>query len=69
MQDDKLTGFVDLGSGGVGDRHYDVFWGIWTLEYNLKTDIYKDAFLDAYGRQDFAPDRLELCRLLAGFTE
>lgn len=69
LRDFRLSGFVDLGTGGVGDRHYDLFWGIWTLEYNLKTDRYKDFFLDAYGRQDLDPERLELCRLLAGFTE
>jgi kanamycin kinase len=54
---------------GVGDRHYDLFWGIWTLNYNLKTDKYKDIFLDAYGRSLIDFDRLELCRLLAGLTE
>ncbi len=69
MRDFKLTGFVDWGTGGVGDRHYDLFWGIWTLAYNLKTDIYRDVFLDAYGRQEIDADRLELCRFLAGFTE
>lgn len=68
MQDFKLQGFVDLGTGGVGDRHYDLFWGIWTLNYNLKTDKYRDVFLDAYGRQEFDAERLELSRLLAGFT-
>ena len=69
LQDWKLKGFVDIGTGGLGDRHYDLFWGIWTLEFNLKTDKYREAFLDAYGRADIDPDRLELCRLLAGFTE
>lgn len=69
MRGFKLTGFVDFGAGGVGDRHYDLYWGIWTLAYNLKTDIYRDVFLDAYGRQEIDPNRLELCRLLAGFTE
>lgn len=69
MRDFRLSGFVDLGTGGVGDRHYDLFWGIWTLEFNLGTDRYQDIFLDAYGRGDIDPERLELCRLLAGFTE
>lgn len=36
----------------IGDRHYDISWGIWTLHYNLKTDNYSDLFLDAYGRKD-----------------
>jgi len=69
LRDFRLSGFVDLGTGGVGDRHYDLFWGIWTLAYNLKTDRYKDVFLDAYGRQELDPERLELSRLLAGFTQ
>ena len=46
----KFSGFIDLDSGGVGDRHIDLFWGIWSLEFNLKTDRYRDRFLDAYGR-------------------
>jgi kanamycin kinase len=69
MQNFRLSGFVDLGTGGVGDRHYDLFWGIWTLQYNLKTDKYRTIFLDAYGRQQIDPLRLRLCHLLAGFTE
>jgi len=68
LRDFTLSGFVDLGTGGVGDRHYDLFWGIWTLRYNLGTDAHRSIFLDAYGRQDLDPHRLELCRLLAGFT-
>lgn len=46
----SFSSFIDLGNGGVGDRHVDIFWGAWTLFYNLKTDKYRDRFLDAYGR-------------------
>lgn len=46
----KLSGFIDVGGGGVGDRHIDLFWGVWTLMFNLKTDRYSGRFLDAYGR-------------------
>ncbi len=46
----KLSGFIDVGCGGVGDRHIDVFWGLWTLWFNLKTHKYHERFLDAYGR-------------------
>lgn len=56
----SFSGFLDLGGGGVGDRHIDLFWGIWTLQYNLKTDIYTDRFLDAYGRELVEPERLRL---------
>lgn len=52
MDNFLFKGFIDLGYGGVGDRHYDISWGIWTLHYNLKTDNYSDLFLDAYGRKD-----------------
>ena len=50
LEDWKLSKFIDLGNGGVSDRHIDLFWGAWTLYFNLKTDIYRDRFLDAYGR-------------------
>ena len=50
LNDWKLSGFVDVGFGGVGDRHIDLFWGVWTLCFNLKTDRYCGRFLDAYGR-------------------
>lgn len=46
----RLSGFIDVGSGGVGDRHIDLFWGTWTLWFNLHTNEYYDRFLDAYGR-------------------
>lgn len=50
LNNGKLSGFIDVGSGGVGDRHIDIFWGAWSLWYNLKTDKYCGRFLDAYGR-------------------
>ena len=46
----QFSGFIDVGNGGMGDRHIDLFWGAWTLRYNLKTDHYRDRFFDAYGR-------------------
>ena len=46
----RLSGFIDVGNGGVGDRHIDLFWGTWTLWFNLHTNEYYDRFLDAYGR-------------------
>ena len=47
----KFSGFVDLDTGGVGDRHVDLFWGMWSLQFNLKTDAYEKRFLDVYGRE------------------
>lgn len=65
MQDHlKFTGFIDVGNGGVGDRHVDLFWGAWTLGFNLKTDRYAPRFLDAYGRDWVDTDKL---RVVAAF--
>ena len=56
LQDWRFSGFIDLDAGGVGDRHVDLFWGMWSLFFNLRTDRYRDRFLDAYGRQDICTD-------------
>jgi len=56
----KFTGFIDLGNGGVGDRHIDLFWGAWTLWFNLKTNKYRDRFFDAYGRDRVDTDMIRL---------
>lgn len=47
----SFSGFIDLDSGGVGDRHVDIFWAVWTLVFNLKTNRFYHRFLDAYGRE------------------
>lgn len=52
LNDGRLSGFIDVGCGGIGDRHIDIFWGLWSLWYNLKTDKYCGRFLDAYGRDN-----------------
>ena len=56
----EFSAFIDVGNGGIGDRHIDLFWGSWTLWYNLKTDKYKDRFLDAYGRDAIIKDKLRV---------
>ena len=58
LDDWRLSGFIDLGNGGVGDRHVDLFWGAWSLGFNLGTDEYRERFFDAYGR-----DKIELHKL------
>lgn len=56
----KLSGFIDVGCGGVGDRHIDIFWGTWTLLFNLKTNKYRDRFLDVYGRDKADEEKLKI---------
>lgn len=58
LDDWRFSGFIDLGSAGLGDRHVDIHWALWSLAYNLKTDRYTGRFLDAYGRELVELDRL-----------
>jgi kanamycin kinase len=37
LLDFKTNGFIDVGYGGVGDRHYDIFWGIWSLQVDQES--------------------------------
>ena len=60
MQDWQFQAFIDVGLAGIGDRHIDIFWALWSLEYNLKTDQYRDQFLNLYGRDRVDMDVLAL---------
>ncbi len=50
LNEGKFASFIDLGGAGVGDRHIDMFWLLWSLNYNLGTNKYDDYVLDMYGR-------------------
>jgi len=63
----SLGGFIDLGDGGVGDLHVDVFWAIWSLAFNLKTDQYRQRFIDVYGRSKVNEDTLRLIAAIEVF--
>ncbi|MDR2043040.1 MAG: aminoglycoside 3'-phosphotransferase [Clostridium sp.] len=60
LNDWRFSGFIDLDGGGIGDRHVDLFWGAWTLNFNLKTDKYRRRFFDAYGRDIIDEEMLRL---------
>lgn len=60
LNDWKFSGFIDVGNGGVGDKHVDLFWGLWTLQFNLKTNKYFSRFIDAYGRNSIDLDILKV---------
>lgn len=63
----KFSGFIDLDSAGIGDRHIDLFWAVWTLNYNLKTNRYFHRFLDAYGPDAITPEKLRTVAALETF--
>ena len=60
LEDWKFSTFIDLPLAGVGDKHVDIYWALWSLKYNLKTDKYTDLFLDLYGRENFDLDMLRV---------
>lgn len=62
LKDGKFSCFIDVGAAGMGDRHIDIYWVLWSMNYNLKTDKYTDLFLDLYGREYVD---MEVLRLVA----
>lgn len=67
FQDDGSLRLIDCGSGGIGDRHVDLFWGAWTFHYNFgRTDL-ADIFFDAYGVDRIDPTVLKLVALCETF--
>lgn len=52
----RFSGFIDLDTAGVGDKHVDLFWATWSLQFNLKTDRYRERFLNAYGTDAVEPE-------------
>ena len=60
LDDWRFSGVIDVGGGGVGDRHVDIFWALWSLWFNLKTDAFRERFIDAYGRAKIDEDALRV---------
>lgn len=58
FSDWRLSAYIDVGNGGIGDRHVDLFWAAWSLGFNFHTDKYTDRFFDAYGRDAINTDAL-----------
>ena len=56
----RFSAYIDLGNAGIGDRHVDLFWGAWTLGFNLGTDRCRDIFFDAYGRDKIDFEKLKI---------
>ena len=68
LDDWKFSGYIDLGSGGVGDRHADLFAFLWSLSYNLGSNQYRQRFIDAYGRDRVDEERLRLIAAIEVFA-
>ena len=66
LEDYTFKNFIDLGLVGAGDRHIDIFWCLWSLWFNLKTDRYTDYFIDLYGRESVNIETIKKIALLEG---
>jgi len=51
LEDWNFSAFIDCAQAGLGNRHCDLYWALWSLQFNLKTAQYSDYLLDAYGRE------------------
>lgn len=58
LKDWKFSTFIDFSLSGAGDKHIDLYWALWSLQFNLKTEDYTDYFLDCYGQENFEMDML-----------
>ncbi len=56
----RFSSFIDVGMAGIGDRHIDIYWTLWSLNHNLKTDKYTDYFLELYGKDNIDKDILKI---------
>lgn len=63
----NFSAFIDVGGGGIGDRHMDLYWGCWSLNFNLKDSRWCSRFLDAYGRDHFDPEILKAISAFEAF--
>lgn len=67
LEDWSFSAFIDLGCAGIADRHIDLFWGAWTLQFNLGTDNYRDRFFDAYGRDRIDEEKIKVIAAIEVF--
>ena len=63
----RFTGFIDVGGGGIGDRHIDLYWGCWSLQFNLKDRRWCSVFLDAYGRDAVDTEKIRILGAIEAF--
>ncbi|EHI70209.1 aminoglycoside 3'-phosphotransferase [Streptococcus ictaluri] len=55
----KFQSMIDWDCSGMGDKHIDLFWLLWTFQHQLKTATFKDYILDCYGREAIEMSILE----------
>ena len=64
LDNGEFSTLIDFSMSGIGDKHIDLYWAIWSLDFNLETDEYTDYFLDLYGRDNFDEKMLKVIAML-----
>lgn len=60
----RVSALIDLDHAGLGDRHVDLYWGAWTLCFNLGHDRLRNRFFDAYGRDHVDMNKISLISII-----
>jgi len=63
-----LAGWIDCGYGGVGPRHYDLFWAQWSVRFNCKSRDAVYAFRAANGETEIDDALVRLFGLISCFN-
>lgn len=64
-----FTGFIDVDHAGIGDRHVDLFWAMWSLCFNLGTEHYLSDFCEAYGKDKINTEKLRVVAACEAFAD
>ena len=70
INNNELSGFVDLGSAGINDRHYDLAAISWSISYNFG-DKWLPYFFEQYGinYDEIDRERMLFYQMLNEFIE
>jgi aminoglycoside phosphotransferase len=63
IQNDQVSGFVDLGRAGVSDRYNDLAIASRSIKYNLGPK-YEVLFFEYYGMGKVNPDKIAYYRMM-----
>lgn len=71
VKNDNTSYVVDFADSGLGDRHYDIYWTMWTISLYLFVQAdpklvqeCETIFLNSYGRDVIDENRLNFCKKL-----
>ena len=67
LNNNKVSGFIDLGRAGVADRYRDLALAVRSILYNLGSEQWVDLFFECYGITDRDQTKIDFYILLDEF--